>query len=290
MKRIFHPGEEWLYLRLYMGPETAASWLANILPPLLKELKRQGMVRNCFYLHYLDSAFQLRIRFKIIKQEFCGHVLLLCNKFSANLFEDDLIWKSELASYEREIERYGEDWIETAEEIFCIDTSFWLEVLPWIYNHNNGENIRWQISFLSVHQLLNDFSYQLESRAELFGKMAEALSREINGGKKLRIQIDERYRSNRLMLDRIITEPDRLMSPEIVSALKHRTDSIKEILITDDKLQYWDQKLLQTRMSDLIHLSLNRGLRSKYRMQELVLYSFLKKFYVSAKARSLPLC
>ncbi len=286
MKRVFFPGEEWLYLRLYLGPETAEYWLANILPSLLAELENQGMVKKCFYLRYLDPAFHLRIRFEIIKPEFFGPVVQMCQEYSKDLYEEKLIWKVEIGSYDRELERFGNDWIEAAENIFTFDTRFWLSILPELYDNDEGENKRWQVALLSAHGILIDFAFPIESRIELVTKMVDTLSHEIGGGKKLRLQIDEKFRKSRSQLENILVDSKELKLPVFINAINNRSDSIKNIPAFEESVKSWDSKLRETRIADLIHLSLNRGLRSRHRMQELVLYSFLKQLYVSARARS----
>ncbi len=285
MKRVFFPGEEWLYLRLYLGPETAEDWLANTFPPLLAELEQQGMIKKCFFLRYLDPAFHLRIRFEIVKPEHFGSIVQMCQAFSSDMYKEKLIWKSEIGSYERELERYGEDWIENAELIFDLDTRFWISVLPELWADSDGENLRWKIALLSAHNLFSDFSYSLESRIELVTKMVDTLSAEIRGGKKLRLQIDEKFRRNRTHLESILKQPEELMLPGLTKAIKLRSDSIRKIPSFEESVKSWDNNLKQTRMSDMIHMSLNRGFRSKQRLQELVIYSFLQQLYASALAR-----
>ena len=69
----------------------------------------------------------------------------------------------------------------------------------------DGENNRWRAALLSAHAFFNDFGLTINSRIELLGKMVDPLSSEIGGGKKLRLQIDEKYRNNRAHLERILS-------------------------------------------------------------------------------------
>jgi len=285
MRRVFHPGEEWLYFRLYAGPETAETWLVDTLPVLLKELEDSGLIKKYFFLRYLDPLFHLRIRFHLSNTDHFGHIGKRFRELSANLIDQELVWKTEIGSYERELERYGEDWIETAEEIFNIDSRFWLSTLPVLRIDEDGENKRWQAALLSADGIFKEFRYPVAERILLLDKMIHTLATEIGGGKKLRLQIDEKFRQKRRHLERILTDPATIEIPGFPETLANRSGSMGILLTAITDLPDWDEKIKKGRISDIIHMSLNRGLRSKQRMHELVIYSFLRQLYVSEEAR-----
>ncbi len=271
-----------------MGPETAETWLANVFPTLLQTLENNKLIKKCFYLRYLDPSFHLRIRFELVKTEYFGSVVQFCRRLSEDLYEEELIWKTEIGSYERELERYGHDWMENAEEIFSYDTKFWLSILPQLREDSDGENKRWQAALLSAHSILNDFNFPMDGRIELLKRMVDTLSVEIGGGKTLRLQIDKELRKHRAKLESMLSSPEAFDLEGFSKAVELRSELIREKLSINDRADSWDTITKENRASDLIHLSFNRGLRSKYRMHELVIYSFLKHLYVSAMARSLP--
>ena len=284
MKRSFHPGNEWLYFRLYGGPETIEALLVEILPAFIQRLNEKSLIRKWFFIRYLDSDFHIRLRLQINPDE-TGAIILMLMEDVTYYIEEGLIWKTEIGTYEREIERYGDDWIETAENIFHLDSQFWLSVLPLIKYDEDAGNKRWQAALLSAHSLLESFDISLESRIELLEKIVGALSKEMGGGKKLRLQVDEKFRENRILLQGLMSDILTINLPGFDNALHARVVSIRNLLAGNQSILSWNSRLKYKRVSDLIHMSLNRGLRSKHRMHELVIYSFLRQLYVSRKAK-----
>lgn len=286
MKILFYPGDKWLYMKLYMGPETAESWLTGILPALISELKEKRMTGNFFFLRYLDPCFHVRLRFELNNPEYLGTLVRLCREHSKDYFENELIWKAEIGTYEREVERYGEDWIRNAEKIFSCDSEFWLAILPSLRESEDNEQKRWLAALLSAHSLLDDFGLSYQARTVLLENMVYTLSKEMQGGKNLRLQIDKKFRENRRLLENVMSCQENLDLEDFHGAIKNRSLQIEAIPDFQEIIGGWDEMTAQSRISDIIHLSLNRGLRSKHRMQELVIYSFLLQLYVSDRAKN----
>ncbi len=285
MKRVFHPGDDWLYMKLYSGPETGEEWLANVFPDIVREVETRQLASSFFFLRYADPLFHLRIRFKLKNNEYLAGVLQIVRNFSSEFYKDEMIWKTEIGTYEREMERYGEDWIETAEQVFAIDSKYWLSILSDLRKDEDGENKRWQVALLNTHKIFSYFDYQMDARITLLTKMVDTLYNEMGGGKKLRLQIDQKFRKNNSFLEKIIKHPDELKISSLTGSEEVRSDSIKRLPEFINQVKSWDVEMSESRVSDIIHLSLNRGLRSKHRIHELVIYSFLKRLYISLKAR-----
>jgi thiopeptide-type bacteriocin biosynthesis protein len=285
MKRVFHPGDDWLYMKLYSGPETGEEWLANVFPKIVREVEVRQLVSSFFFLRYADPLFHLRIRFKLKNNEYLAGVLQIVRNFSSEFYKDEMIWKTEIGTYEREMERYGEDWIETAEQVFAIDSKYWLRILSDLRKDEDGENKRWQVALVNTHEIFSYFDYQMDARITLLTKMVDTLYNEMGGGKKLRLQIDQKFRKNNSFLERIIKHPDELKISSLAGSEEVRSDSVKKLPGFIKQVKSWDVEMSESRVSDIIHLSLNRGLRSKHRIHELVIYSFLKRLYISLKAR-----
>jgi len=286
MKTLFYPGDKWLYIKLYMGPETAESWLTGILPALLLELKEKSMTANFFFIRYLDPFFHIRLRFELNNPEYFSTLVRLCREHSMDYFENEMIWKAEIGTYEREVERYGEDWILNAEKIFSCDSEFWLAILPSLREGEENGQKRWLAALLSASSLIDNFGLYDNARISLLEKMVDTLSKEMQGGKNLRLQIDKKFRENRHLLERVMSGRENLILEDLPGALKKRSLQIGSIPDFKEIIGGWDEMTSKSRISDIIHLSLNRGLRSKHRMQELVIYSFLLQLYVSDRAKN----
>jgi hypothetical protein len=95
-------------------------------------------------------------------------------------------------------------------------------------------------------------------------------------------QLDEKYRkiSGELnpVLETSTSGPDGFL-------IKRSTDAGR--IIQQLQETYIDRTTLfeSALLPDLIHMSLNRAFRTRHRLQELVLYDFLSRYYESVRAR-----
>lgn len=286
MKRVFHPGDEWLYIRLYSGPDTGEEWLARILPMLIRELKTKKIISSFFFIRYFDPQFHIRLRCRLERVDYLSKLVTLLRDFSAYYFSHDLIWKMELGSYDRELERYGEDWIEITERIFSFDSAFWLEILSQLRNDEDGEEKRWMASLYNVHLILDDFEFPLADRISLLSGMADGLFLEMGRGKKLKLDINQKFRTYRKQLESILLNQDKIKIEGFNHAADLRSQKMKGLSGAHNPMESDDKRRRDRFISDLIHMSLNRGFRSKHRLHELFVYSFLKRLYVSKDAGS----
>ncbi len=284
MKRTFHPGDDWLYVKLYSGPDTAEEYLATKLPDIIKEWESRLLIDGAFFIRYADPLLHLRIRFSMKNQECFSDVLDVLKEFSSEFLQNGMIWKMEIGTYEREMERFGEDWIETAEHIFAIDSRFWLSILSDLREDEEGENKRWQVALLDIHQIFNHFDVLMDDRIILLTRMINTLYTELGGDKKLRWQINGKFRKYNLHLKRILNHPDEILIGSYMDMEAERSIRMQNIPGFINNVKSWDNEIREVRISDIIHLSINRGLRSKHRMHELVIYSFLKRLYISSIA------
>lgn len=118
VQRLFIPGSEWVYVKIYTGAKTADKLLSHSLFLFIKELKRNKLIKKWFFIRYVDEDFHLRLRLLAEKEDCVGIILsLFANRFS-NLIEDGVIWKIQLDTYNRELERYGNSLIEISESFF----------------------------------------------------------------------------------------------------------------------------------------------------------------------------
>ena len=274
-----------MYIRLYTGPDACEEWLVEILPVLVRELEDKGMINCWFFVKYYDPHYHLRIRFRLLKDEYMSDVVKIIKDSSLHFLSNDLIWKFEIGSYERELERYGEDWIESTEDIFSFDSSFWLGIFSKIRRGEDGEEKRWQAAVYNVHLIFNAFSVEISDRIVLLNKMCDSLFHEMGGGKKLKLMLDEKYRAKREQLDIIFSNPDELKIEGFKSAAELRSKRLTNLSRDNNPVKSNDKGRRMSFVSDIIHMSSNRGFRSKHRLHELVIYSFVKQLYISAEAR-----
>ncbi|MBT3241629.1 MAG: hypothetical protein HN352_00660 [Bacteroidetes bacterium] len=279
IKKRFYPGQDWLYLKLYMGPETAEEWLCFNLPLVIRELNQIMPGYQYFFVRYLDPDFHIRLRIRLPHHGDFAKALDLINLHSALFLRQGLIWKVEIATYERETERYGINRIELFESAFCADSQFWLSVLPWLSLQEDGEEIRWRIAVLSAVRYFQDLHGDKEMAIELLDRIVRQLKKEQKVTRSTQYQIDHKFRAIR---PELLALMDDGMSdhPQLEAKFINRSYIISELFEQYRKGQnFFPGSHGDLSLTDLIHLSLNRGLRARHRKQEYVIYYFIAKLF-----------
>jgi len=132
MKRSFILGDEWLYYKLYCGKRTAELILVDCIKPLTESLVVDGLIDQWFFIRYADPKPHIRIRFHCSQISKLGTIIDTIHKSIATYVENDLIWKVQTDTYNREIERYGELTMIGSEDMFFYDSSTSINALNLI--------------------------------------------------------------------------------------------------------------------------------------------------------------
>lgn len=288
-RRIFSIGTEWLYYKIYTGHKTADLILTKCIKPVTEQLQIESIICKWFFIRYADPNHHLRIRF------FTGDRDNLCRIISTlhdslNYFiEHELIWKIQIDTYLREIERYGLNTIEPSEALFHWDSEATIQFLDLIKGEE-GENLRWLFGLRSIDQLLNNFRYSPKEKMLLLRELKTNFGEEFGMSRFLKKQLDKKYRNERENIESFMnfnkkTRADHAM---ILDILKKRDDGMKPSvqrilnLRNRHRLEIAEIDLI----SSYIHMLMNRLFKSKNRLNEMVCYDFLYRYYKTILARN----
>jgi lantibiotic biosynthesis protein len=286
--RTFSIGSEWLYYKIYCGIAIADKLLIEELNPLLESFLAEGIIEKWFFIRYYDSDYHIRIRFYGYKN-FHSHVIDRLHKSLSSYFERRLVWKLQLDTYNRELERYGHLNIQNSETIFFQDSKLVLKVLSLI-NGSNDMDLRWQFALKGVDDLLTSFGLVLQEKRDMMKLLSTEFKKEFNTDNAEAIkQLSSKYRNLRLKIEMILVYdldstheyyPIWLLFSQRMKEIKPCVEFIKQ-LIKNKQLEVD----LSSLIASYIHMFLNRFLRSKQRMQEMVIYDLLHQHYKSILAR-----
>src|SRR5262249_22589613 len=106
VERTFPPGSEWLYAKLYTGTATADRVLSEVVRPVVGAALQSGAADGWFFLRYGDPDWHLRLRFHGAPERLHAEVLPALQAAVAPLLDDGRLWRAQLDTYEREVERY----------------------------------------------------------------------------------------------------------------------------------------------------------------------------------------
>lgn len=289
VKRSFSLGSEWLYFKIYCGVRSADKILTDVIKPVIDELEADKCIDKWFFIRYSDPDFHLRVRIHINDIKQVGRVILAFNHYAEGYQKSGTIWKIQNDTYNREIERYGSNSIETIESIFYRDSAAVLKMLSVVQN-NEQENFRWMWAIKSVDELLKSFDISLDRRFELVDSLRESFAKEFNSNKFLKVQLDSKYRQHRSKLDKWLVNDNLLLDNpnelDTIRALFERSHNSRALVSDINNMQLHGslEVNVPNLLASFIHMTINRTVTSQARVHEMIIYDFMSRLYKSAIA------
>lgn len=287
MKRNFIIGDEWLYYKIYCGPKTADEILTQIVKPLTEEFLLNGIIDKWFFIRYADPNKHLRVRFHYNKTKHILVIINTINKLIKPYVEQNLVNNILIDTYKRELERYGNESIELAEELFFHDSEMSVNFLDLIEG-DEGEVIRWLFSLRAIDSLLTDFNYSDTEKLKQMEMLKVGFGNEFGMNKSLRLQLDKKFRKNRPLINDIFNDKfcNENIQPllDVLEKKSKKNMSVVSELLNREKENYLERSLNDL-MGSYIHMLMNRLFKSKQRMHEMVIYDFLYRYYKSDIAK-----
>lgn len=272
VQRRFSIGSEWLYLKVYSGEKTGDTMLINDLYPVIKQLLDDNIIEKFFFIRFADPDSHLRLRFYNSQRvDFYQLVINAVENVLQKNLAGEIVYKIQVDTYTRELERYGDASIALCETIFHQDS---ISILAFLNRSDSGfdENERFLFAIKQINQLLSDAEFDFAARHELLEKLKESFFNEFNGNSDLRKQLGEKYRFYRPLIEQI------LIADQMVTNSENRY--LRQLVETVP-----DRVRLFTILGSLIHMTVNRLFPSKPRAYELIIYHCLAKQYASEKSR-----
>jgi class I lanthipeptide synthase len=288
LRRSFAPGSEWLYAKLYTGQATADQILTETLAPIVADLPAW------FFLRYGDPHWHVRFRVRGEPAQLLGEVMPRLSAATQAMLGDGRMWKLQLDTYEREVERYGGPvGIVLAERLFCADSACAIDILGML-DGDAGNDARWRLALRGIDQLLDDLGYDLAARLAIMRRVRDGFAREHRVETSIALQrgLGDKYRKERIELATLLDrahDADSELGPgleRITARSAAHAPIVAELRAAEQRGQ------LTLPIVDLvpsyIHMHVNRLIRSAQRAHELVLYDLLVRLYESQAARARP--
>jgi lantibiotic biosynthesis protein len=290
-QRTFPPGSEWLYAKLYTGTATVDRVLCDVVQPLAESAIRSGAADQWFFIRYSDPDWHLRLRFHGDPGRLHSDVLSALQEAVSPLLNDGRLWRIQLDTYEREIERYGgEDGMVLSEKIFHADSEAVAAIID-IVSGDEGAHARWKLALCGTDMLLSDLGLNLERKHAVMKQIREGFGYEFRADvTDLKHQLGKKYMKERKSLESLIIAglTDEPQIEDGIAVLQRRSERLAPLVAQLRSVQ--ESGRLTTTIEDLvgsyIHMHINRLLRAAQRAQELVIYDFLVRLYDSQIARA----
>jgi thiopeptide-type bacteriocin biosynthesis protein len=283
-KRVFVPGSEWLYAKLYTGQSSVDRILLGPISDLAGQLREEGIIDRWFFIRYGDPDWHLRVRFHGDADALAAVALpRLRGAVQAHL-DAGVISRFELAAYDREVERYG-GWgnIDLAEAIFHVDSEMVVEALSSI---GSDTRERWHAAVAGADRLLDDFGCAIDSKRSIVQDLRTVAARFFDNNKQFTRQLGDRFRQLRSEVEASMTSVH--MDGAVATLLRRRSERLAPLL-DEMRRRERDGRLsapIAAIAGSFVHMFLNRIMRGSHSRQELVICDFLDRAYESFAMRS----
>jgi thiopeptide-type bacteriocin biosynthesis protein len=290
VRRRFPPGSEWLYAKLYTGTGTADQLLNDLVGPFVRSSLASGAADAWFFIRYADPDWHLRLRLRGEPRRLHAEVLPSVQAAASPFLEAGQLWRLQLDTYEREVERYGGDrGIELAEQVFAADSDAVLAIIGQLTG-DAGLDLRWRLAMCGIDLFFEDLGLTLEEKRSVARRAREGFGREFRIDGNFRGRVSRRYRAERARLEALLDPGEHPPAPLAAAGLEAlRRRSLQLAPVTAELRRLGEAGRLTTTMADIAmsyaHMHANRLLRSAQRAQELVLYELLDRAYSSQAGR-----
>ncbi|HVI43848.1 MAG TPA: lantibiotic dehydratase [Chitinophaga sp.] len=285
--RHFPVNSSWLYFKIYCGVESAEKILLNTIWPFIEE-KNDHLFEQFFFIRFSDEqGAHLRIRFYNHHAERNLDVFSNFSRIMSNGTLQAFVSNVKLDEYKRELERYTPLLIEDAESLFYNDSIAVLKFLACLHDGEYNRDYRLYFSLRGIDTLFNDFRLSLEQKHKLAEDMSNSFFEESGGSKQLRKQLNDKYRQQQKIIvhfmDETNDDDNNFRAPATI--LQER--SYRNLPVVRDILEKSGgiDELPPSWLPSVVHMFMNRLFISQQRKYELLLYTFLERFYASSLAR-----
>jgi thiopeptide-type bacteriocin biosynthesis protein len=286
-QRRFLPGDSWLYVKLYTGQSAADAVLRRVITPVREEALATGAAESWFFVRYHDPEAHVRVRFYGEPGRLLGEVLPELHAAARPLLDEGTLWRIQLDTYEREVERYGGPrGMELCEQIFWHDSEAVLDIVGLLQG-DEGADARWRLALRGADMLFEDLGLDFATRLHLIRRIRDSFRGEFRAGTALFKQIGERFRQERGSLFELLArDPARDRDSDLAPGLElldQRSERVRSVAAAM-RASHVDAPI-ESLAGSLVHMHVNRLLHASQRAQELVLYDFLHRWYDSRRAR-----
>jgi thiopeptide-type bacteriocin biosynthesis protein len=283
-RRLFIPGSEWLYYKIYCGTQSADEILAQPVNSLTEQLLKQGLIDKWFFIRYTDPSFHIRLRLHLKNQADTAAIINLLFQHFQPLIDKGLVWKVMADTYDRETERYGHELTAIAEDLFFYDSKLKLQFLQ-LTEGDERESLRWLWGMRGIDELLNAFNFTTEKKFELLKYIQASFFKEFGGDKQLQKQLNGRYAEHRKLIEEVMQYPAPPTNPfytliDLFTANANEQNDIASSIMKEIN-EGSKEVSVENLLGSYLHMNLNRLFLSEPRQHELVIYSLMASWYQS---------
>jgi len=278
VQRSFIPGDSWLYYKIYSGSKTADQILTEAIKPVTEKLLKNNHIDQWFFIRYADPKQHLRVRFRYQSTQDIGAIINAIQLVLKPYVDNDLIWKVQLDTYQREIERYGDENMVISEQFFFRESEMIVNFLSAIEGEA-GEEVRWLFALKGLDKLLDDFGYDADEKLILLDHLKTNFGKEFGMNKFLKKQLDKKFKQYKPKIEEFLTfEAEDIPDYKVIIDILE-VKRIKTLTLVNSLQEGLHKNALDDLLYSYIHMLMNRIFRSKNRLHEMTIYQLLYRYY-----------
>lgn len=286
LKRKYILGEQWVYLKMYGGSKFLERILVQEVFDQLHEWIHKEIIDHFFFIRYADPDYHIRLRLFTKDTNNVCTIINSLNMIMTDKIENRSVYKICYDTYNREIERYGDNSTDIVEKLFFIDS---ISILRFLALANCTNENRWLYSMVWIDQLLDLFRFREDRKSTFYESMYENYAFEFGIKKPAKVTMDKKYRKLTGQIEYVFYENKAENKYEYISRIVSSYEENSKYLVS--QLLNMESKdalkvTLNSLVSSIIHMHVNRMFRTQQRKYELLLYYLLFKFNKSRIART----
>lgn len=270
-QKTFSIGSEWLYYKIYCGVKTADDILLRAIQSMCAILLEEELIDQWFFIRYSDPEAHLRVRFHTTGSNGILRIINSMHERTGYFIDQRQIWDMQIATYERELTRYGLTTISIAESIFFYDS----EQVLYIIQSSNTDEDRFIYAFYWVEELIDLFELSDTEQMAFLERMQRQFKEEFNVTKQTNKQLNLKYK---------LLETKLFATTSLQAVHQQPLETAMSKLLKLNKAQQLEVPL-ESLLASFIHMTINRIFRSRQRLCEMMIYDFLTKKNTSKIAR-----
>lgn len=282
VERSFIPGSEWLYYKFYCGVQFADEILLKVIKPFFSRHQKEERVDSFFFIRYNDPDYHLRVRFHVRDLDALPAIMEDMNRRIRKFRDAGIIWRIQIDTYDREIERYGSNTIQFAEQLFYFDSLAVLRFLT-VCSGDRREEFRWLWGLKAVDELLDAFAFSATDKLAIVTSVKDNFDREFQADKNVNKLFNKKYTDNRALIADVLQEQYQLSSAFKPLARILVDKRRRSAYAYGQMLDIHQKGEMETGLRELavsiIHMFLNRHLLVQPRKHEWLMYKMLEKYY-----------
>ncbi len=144
------------------------------------------------------------------------------------------------------------------------------------------------IALRLIDDFLTGFSFGIEAKQKLIDSISNSFKMEFGFNEFNAKQFNVKFRDKKKIIEGVLSHTIEDADFKLLETpVKQRSQRLKPIIkqLQSELKKQKDNTLLNSLLASYIHMTINRLFRSKNRVHELVIYDFMRRYYVSEIAK-----